>query len=84
MGMAWERPPLHPIHPGMVSHNQEVLLLLVLAPPLGVKTTAAAAAAVAVSQVADLLQQLLEDHVSLNLQLEQLEIHLQVLQSLVT
>ena len=53
MGMAWERPPLHPIHPGMVSHNQEVLLLLVLAPPLGVKTTAAA---VAVSQVADLLQ----------------------------
>ena len=83
MGMAWERPPLHPIHPGMVSHNQEVLLLLVLAPPLGVKTTAAAAAAVAVSQVADLLQQLLEDHVSLNLQLEQLEIHLQVLQSLV-
>ena len=85
MGMAWERPPLHPIHPGMVSHNQEVLLLLVLAPPLGVKTTAAAVAAVAaVSQVADLLQQLLEDHVSLNLQLEQLEIHLQVLQSLVT
>ena len=83
MGMAWERPPLHPIHPGMVSHNQEVLLLLVLAPPLGVKTTAAAAA-IAVSQVADLLQQLLEDHVSLNLQLEQLEIHLQVLQSLVT
>ena len=86
MGMAWERPPLHPIHPGMVSHNQEVLLLLVLAPPLGVKTTAAAAVAAvaAVSQVADLLQQLLEDHVSLNLQLEQLEIHLQVLQSLVT
>ena len=83
MGMAWERPPLHPIHPGMVSHNQEVLLLLVLAPPVGVKTTAAAAVA-AVSQVADLLQQLLEDHVSLNLQLEQLEIHLQVLQSLVT
>ena len=33
--------------------------------------------------VADLPQQLLEGHVSLNLQLEQLEIHLQVLQSLV-
>ena len=80
MGMARERPPLHPIHPGMVGHNQEFPLLLVLAPPLGVMTTAAA---VAVSQVADLPQQLLEGHASLNLQLEQLEIHLQVLQSLV-
>ena len=48
---------------------------------LGVMTTAAA---VAVSQVADLPQQRLEDHVSPNLQLEQLEVHLQVLQSLVT
>ena len=65
----------------MVSHNQEFLLLLVLVSSLGVMTTAAA---VAVSQVADLPQQRLEDHVSPNLQLEQLEVHLQVLQSLVT
>ena len=70
---------LHKIRPGMVSHNQGFLLPLVLAPPLGVKMTAAAAAAVRVSHVSSLPHpQLLQ-----NLQ-GQLEIHLQVLQSLAT
>ena len=33
MGMAWERPALHKIRPGMVSHNQGFLLPLAAAEP---------------------------------------------------